>query len=68
MVRRYGLQVGTVAVGITLWAILVIGAPDTFLGAGIQTCRKLIDDLKAQVPIWKNQSFGDGDTEWVGSP
>jgi len=24
--------------------VLVGGAPDTFMGAGIQTCRKLIDD------------------------
>lgn len=31
-------------------------------------CRRLIDDLKAQVPIWKRQSFADGGDEWVGSP
>ncbi|GHC76288.1 molybdopterin biosynthesis protein MoeE [Nocardiopsis terrae] len=31
-------------------------------------CRRLIDDLKAQVPIWKNQAFEDGGAEWVGSP
>jgi molybdopterin synthase catalytic subunit len=27
----------------------------------------LIDDLKAQVPIWKHQRFTDGDDEWVGA-
>lgn len=30
-------------------------------------CRRLIDDIKAQVPIWKHQRFTDGATEWVGS-
>jgi molybdopterin synthase catalytic subunit len=31
-------------------------------------CRRLIDDLKAEVPIWKHQTFADGTTEWVGVP
>ncbi len=31
--------------------LLVGGAPDTFLGAGIQTCRKLIDDGWIGTPI-----------------
>lgn len=30
-------------------------------------CRKLIDDLKADVPIWKHQVFADGTDEWVGA-
>ena len=29
--------------------------------------RRLIDDLKSQVPIWKHQVFADGSTEWVGA-
>ena len=33
-----------------------------------EACRRLIDDLKDQVPIWKHQLFVDGDAEWVGSP
>ena len=28
----------------------------------------VIDTLKAEVPIWKHQHLGDGDTEWVGLP
>ena len=32
-------------------AKLIAGAPDTFLGAGIQTCRKLIDDGYIGTPI-----------------
>jgi len=31
--------------------VLVGGAPDTFLGAGLQTCRKLIDDGVIGVPV-----------------
>lgn len=31
--------------------LLIGGAPDTFLGAGIQTCRKLIDDGVIGVPV-----------------
>jgi molybdopterin synthase catalytic subunit len=30
-------------------------------------CRRLIDDLKESVPIWKNQLFADGTDEWVGA-
>ncbi|MDT0551189.1 molybdenum cofactor biosynthesis protein MoaE, partial [Streptomyces lonegramiae] len=30
-------------------------------------CRKLIDDLKHEVPIWKHQRFSDGTEEWVGA-
>jgi molybdopterin synthase catalytic subunit len=30
-------------------------------------CRRLIDDLKAEVPIWKHQHFSDGGSEWVGA-
>ena len=28
--------------------------------------RRLIEELKAQVPIWKRQQYGDGDHSWVG--
>jgi simple sugar transport system permease protein len=33
--QRYGLQIGTVGVALTLWAVFVIGAPGTFLSGGI---------------------------------
>ncbi len=29
--------------------------------------RRLIDDLKHEVPIWKHQRFTDGEVEWVGT-
>jgi molybdopterin synthase catalytic subunit len=30
-------------------------------------CQALIDELKATVPIWKNQFFDGGESEWVSS-
>jgi molybdopterin synthase catalytic subunit len=30
-------------------------------------CRRFIDDLKAEVPIWKHQIFSDDTEEWVGA-
>lgn len=29
--------------------------------------RRLIDELKAEVPVWKHQTFGAGDATWVGT-
>ncbi len=29
--------------------------------------RRLIDELKEQVPVWKHQTFEAGDAVWVGS-
>jgi molybdopterin synthase catalytic subunit len=37
-------------------------------GGAFEAARHLIDELKATVPIWKHQSFGDGSDEWVGTP
>lgn len=30
-----------------------------------EACRFLIDSVKSQVPIWKKETFADGDSEWV---
>jgi molybdopterin synthase catalytic subunit len=30
-------------------------------------CARLVDEVKATVPIWKQQHFDDGTSEWVGS-
>lgn len=34
-------------------------------GEAFEACRMLIDELKRSVPIWKQQWFADGDSEWV---
>lgn len=54
------LQVGDVAV--------VVAAAAAHREEAFEAARRLIDDLKATVPIWKRQVFAQGDEEWVGSP
>ncbi len=36
-------------------------------GEAFAAARRLIDDLKREVPIWKHQVFSDGAEEWVGA-
>jgi predicted dehydrogenase len=49
--------------------VLVGGAPDTFLGAGIQTCRKLIDDGWIGTPIGATAFFTcRGHESWHPDP
>ena len=58
-------RTGTLAIG----DIAVICATATgHRGEAFDATRALIDTLKAEVPIWKHQSFADGTEEWVGSP
>ena len=60
-VHRTGLlQVVDVAV--------VVAASAAHRSEAFEAARRLIDDLKAQVPVWKRQVFTDGDQEWVGTP
>jgi molybdopterin synthase catalytic subunit len=54
------LAVGDVAV--------VVAAAAPHRGEAFEAARRLIDDLKETVPIWKRQVFADGEEEWVGSP
>jgi molybdopterin synthase catalytic subunit len=59
-VHRVGdLEIGDLAV--------VVAAACPHRGEAFEACRRLIDDLKSQVPIWKHQLFADGGSEWVGA-
>jgi len=59
-VHRVGeLELGEAAV------VVAVACPHR--GQAFAACRQLIDDLKAEVPIWKHQLFADGDEEWVGA-
>lgn len=31
------------------------------------TCSELVEEVKRLLPVWKHQSFTDGDDEWVNS-
>jgi molybdopterin synthase catalytic subunit len=35
--------------------------------AAFDTCARLVDTIKARLPVWKHQFFADGTDEWVGS-
>lgn len=60
-VHRTGLlAIGDVAV--------VVAASAAHRGQAFEAARRLIDDLKDLVPIWKRQVFAGGEQEWVGSP
>jgi molybdopterin synthase catalytic subunit len=59
-VHRVGdLEVGDLAV------VVAVSCPHR--AEAFAACRKLIDDLKQEVPIWKHQEFSDGTEEWVGA-
>jgi molybdopterin synthase catalytic subunit len=58
-------RVGDLAIGDLA---VVVAASAAHRGEAFTACRRLIDDLKETVPIWKHQMFSDGDAEWVGSP
>ncbi|MFM6848350.1 MAG: molybdenum cofactor biosynthesis protein MoaE [Terrabacter sp.] len=61
VVHRVGhLEVGDVAV--------VVGVSAEHRGEAFDVCRRLIDEFKATIPIWKHQQFADGADEWVGLP
>jgi molybdopterin synthase catalytic subunit len=58
--RTGHLEIGDLAV--------VVAAAAAHREEAFTAARQLIDDLKAQVPIWKHQAFADGSEEWVGLP
>lgn len=57
-------RVGDLAVG-DLAVVVAVSCPHR--AEAFAACRKLIDDLKHEVPIWKHQRFSDGQEEWVGA-
>jgi molybdopterin synthase catalytic subunit len=57
-VHRVGdLTVGDLAV--------VVAASAAHRADAFEACRRLIDELKTEVPVWKHQTFASGDAEWV---
>ncbi|QCX78984.1 Molybdopterin synthase catalytic subunit 1 [Streptomyces sp. YIM 121038] len=57
-------RVGALTVG-DLAVVVAVSCPHR--AEAFAACRKLIDDLKHEVPIWKHQTFSDGQEEWVGA-
>lgn len=58
-------RIGTLAIGDIA---VVVATTAAHRGEAFTASRALIDSLKAEVPVWKHQRFGDGSDEWVGTP
>ena len=57
-------RVGRLEVGDTAVAIVAAAA---HRDSAFAACRYVIEEIKRRVPIWKQEFFGDGTVEWVGS-
>lgn len=57
-------RVGDLAVGDPA-VVVAVACPHR--AEAFAAARRLIDDLKETVPIWKHQVFADGSAEWVGA-
>jgi molybdopterin synthase catalytic subunit len=57
-------RVGTLAIGDVALACAV--AADHRREA-FDTCSELVEEIKRLLPVWKHQSYADGDDEWVNS-
>ncbi|MYV56718.1 molybdenum cofactor biosynthesis protein MoaE [Streptomyces sp. SID3212] len=57
-------RVGDLTVG-DLAVVVAVSCPHR--AEAFEACRRLIDDLKREVPIWKHQTYADGTDDWVGA-
>lgn len=58
-------RIGELAVGDIALAAAVSTA---HRGDAFALCQRLVDEVKARLPVWKHQIFTDGTDEWVNSP
>ncbi|WP_236797047.1 molybdenum cofactor biosynthesis protein MoaE [Amycolatopsis sp. GM8] len=58
--RLGALTIGDVALAVAVAA--------DHRGEAFATCAELVNEVKAQLPVWKHQHFADGSDEWVNSP
>ena len=57
-VHRHGtLHIGDIAV----W----VGVVAAHRGDAFSACRYVIDEIKERLPIWKRETYADGDSGWV---
>jgi molybdopterin synthase catalytic subunit len=57
-------RVGTLEIGD---AALVAAVAADHRRAAFEACARLVDTVKARLPVWKHQFFADGSDEWVNS-
>ncbi|MFK3982542.1 molybdenum cofactor biosynthesis protein MoaE [Micromonospora sp. NPDC050397] len=58
-------RIGPLAIGD---AALVAAVSTAHRAAAFAACARLVDEVKARLPIWKRQVFADGTEEWVNCP
>ena len=58
-------RVGELEIGDTALAAAVATA---HRGEAFALCARLVDEVKARLPVWKHQHFVDGTDEWVNAP
>jgi molybdopterin synthase catalytic subunit len=58
-------RVGSLAIGDVA---LVAAVSTAHRAAAFAACARLVDEVKARLPIWKRQVFTDGTEEWVNCP
>lgn len=56
-------RIGPLAIGDLAFLVVVAAAHRS---AAFAACAELVDEVKAGVPIWKEQRFDDGSVQWVG--
>lgn len=57
-------RVGALAIG---EPALVCAVASSHRRESFELCAELVERIKAEVPIWKEQFFTDGTAEWVGA-
>jgi molybdopterin synthase catalytic subunit len=57
-------RVGTLGIGDIA---LVAAVSSAHRAAAFAACARLVDEVKARIPVWKRQVFADGSDEWVNS-
>ncbi|WP_078324845.1 molybdenum cofactor biosynthesis protein MoaE [Mycobacteroides salmoniphilum] len=57
-------RIGALTVG---EAAFVVAVSADHRRQAFATCQRLVDEVKAALPVWKHQFFADGSNEWVGS-
>ena len=55
-------RVGDLAVGDLA---VIVAASAAHRAQAFEACRRLIDELKTDVAVWKHQTFESGDSAWV---
>ena len=58
-------RIGQLAIGDVA---LVAAVSTAHRAEAFQICARLVDEVKARLPIWKRQRFADGTDEWVNCP